>query len=69
VITNLETEEEIDTYLVAAHFPNRFTEVRALFHLNEITFPSAGRYLFTLQVDGEWVAHRRLRVLSVGDQP
>ncbi len=33
-----------------------------LFRLANCAFPAPGAYLFTVTVDGDWVAHRRLRI-------
>jgi hypothetical protein len=63
-VTNLQTNKEIYGRQATMHFPDRFTEVRAVYRQVECQFPTAGTYLFTLLVDGDWIAHRRLRVSS-----
>ena len=45
-------------------FPNRLTEVQVLFHVNDCQFPSPVVYQVTIFVDGDWVAHRLLSVVS-----
>lgn len=62
-IERLESNERIEEASQRVRFPGRFAEVRVLFRLATCTFPQSGTYLFTLLVDGEWVAHRRVRVL------
>jgi hypothetical protein len=61
-VTRLETDEEIVSLDRRLRFPDRFTDVQVLFRLTQCQFPAAGAYQFTLLVDGEWVAQRRLRV-------
>jgi hypothetical protein len=68
-VTNLDADEEIYSLVRSIHFPDRFIEVRALFRLHECEFPAAGSYLFTLLVDDEWIAHRRIRVYPMEATP
>jgi hypothetical protein len=68
-LTRLETDEEVYTIRRSLRFPDRFMEVRAFFRLAECTFPASGAYVFSLLIDGEWVAHRRLRVYSREGSP
>jgi hypothetical protein len=63
VITHLETDEEVYSLLERAFFPDRFAEVRITLPLPDVTFPEPGHYLFTLLVDDDWIAHRRVRVI------
>jgi hypothetical protein len=63
-VTQLETDQEIYSVRRSVHFPDRFMEVRVLFRVGQCSFPVPGTYLFTLLVDGDWIAHRRLRVYS-----
>jgi hypothetical protein len=63
-VTELTANDEIYSLQRPAHFPDRLAEVQILFRLKECGFPAAGLYLFTLSVDNEWVAHKRLRVYS-----
>lgn len=64
-VTRLQTDTEVFTLQRPIHFPDRFTEVRALFRLANFVFPAPGVYLFTLLVDGEWVAQRRIMVTQM----
>jgi hypothetical protein len=61
-ITRLETDEEIFAWQREIHFPDRFTEIDIRFHLESCEFDAEGIYLFNLLVDGDWVAHRRVKV-------
>jgi hypothetical protein len=67
-VTHLETDREVYTLLRGLRFPDRFTEVRILFRLLEFRFPAPGSYLFTLLIDGEWAAHRRIRVYQAAQE-
>ena len=62
MVTDLESDEEVVSVSSAMRFRERFSEVRVLFRLSAIQFLKAGAYLFTLLVDGDWVAHKRVRV-------
>jgi hypothetical protein len=61
-ITREETAAVIYDVRHSAHFPNRLSEMRALFRVNDCSFPAAGLYYATLSVDGEWVAQKRFQV-------
>jgi hypothetical protein len=61
-VTELETDEEVASVTRRVTFPDRFAEGRVLFRLAECAFPAPGGYMFTLTVDGDWVAHRRLQI-------
>lgn len=62
VIFSTESGEEIDAIHSTIQFPDRLTEVRAVFHLRRCVFPAPGRYLFTIRIDGEWMAQREIKV-------
>ncbi len=68
-VTELATDEEIATLTRQVSFPDRFVEGRVLFRLANCAFPSPGVYVFTLMVDGDWVAHRRLHIRQAENQP
>ena len=61
---DLETNEEVLSQQAVLHFPDRFTEVYAVYRQIQCEFPKPSTYLFTMLVDGDWIAHRRLRVSS-----
>jgi hypothetical protein len=61
-VTELHTDEEVYSLHQNLNFPDRFTELRVLFHVTMCQFDAPGVYVFTLQVDGDWVAHRRIPV-------
>jgi hypothetical protein len=46
------------------HFQDPLQTVHWVVKLNRCHFPAAGEYLFTLWVDGVWMAQRRLRVYA-----
>ena len=62
VVTRLQTDQELFSVPRRVVFRDRFTEFRVLFRVKNCGFPAAGEYLFTLLVDGEWMAQRRLLV-------
>lgn len=61
-VTNLATDEEVPVLTQRIAFPDRFAEIRITFRLAEFIFPEAGDYVFTLLVDDDWVAQRRVSV-------
>jgi hypothetical protein len=65
-VLQLETDEEIYAYQSQVHFPDPLAEVSFHLRLHHCVFPAAGTYQFTLLVDGEWVAQRRIRLYSAG---
>jgi len=64
VIRHLETNREIYTNRFQVHFSDRVAEVRLLVRVKRCSFPFPEEYLLTLILDGEWLAHRRLRVVA-----
>jgi hypothetical protein len=60
----LESEDEIFSAGGSVRFPDRFSEIRVRIRPASIEFLSPGTYLFTLLVDGELIASRRVQVLS-----
>jgi hypothetical protein len=67
VVLHLETNEEIYRNRLPVHFPDRVSEVRVLFRVHRCVFPYAGNYQLTLLLDGDWLAHRRLRAVERED--
>ena len=67
-VTRLDTGEEVYSYQNMLRFPEKLTEVRFLLHIQQLLFPVPGSYDFTLLVDGQWVASRRLRVYQREEQ-
>jgi hypothetical protein len=63
-VTNFHTDEEILNVRRPIRFPDRFVDVRVIIRLNQCSFPQAGVYLFTLSIDDESIAQRRIRVDS-----
>jgi hypothetical protein len=68
-VTQLATNEEVAIHQGRMRFPDKLAEVSYHARLHHCTFPAPGVYQFTLLADGEWVAHRRLRVYSAEEQP
>jgi hypothetical protein len=68
-ITRLASDEEIVRLQRSIMFPNRFMDVQVLFRLNEVSFPEEGTYLFSLSVDDDTIAQRRVRVYSNEELP
>ena len=61
-VARLDTAEELFVYRSSLHFPNKLAEVPFHVRLTQCSFPSPGLYQFTLLVDGDWIAQRRIRV-------
>jgi hypothetical protein len=67
VVARLDTDEEVYSVEETVRFPNKLAEVLFYVYIQECSFPAPGFYQFTLSANGEWVAHRRLRVYQKGD--
>ncbi len=67
-VRRLDNDQEIYARQGAIHFPDRLTVINYRFRIRHCSFPVVGWYLFTLFVDGEWVAQRRLEVVE-GELP
>lgn len=63
-----ETGDQIHLQSGDIYFPDRFTVVNASFRTRSIIFPATGQYTFSIAVDGETVALRRIRVYE-GEEP
>jgi hypothetical protein len=63
-VVQLETDEEVYAYQSQVHFADPLAEVSFHLRVHQCVFPAAGAYQFTLLVDGDWVAQRRIRVYS-----
>ena len=64
IATRLDSGENIYARRRRVRFSSKLRELHVVFKVNNCSFPSPGTYLFTLLVDGEWVAQRRLRIYS-----
>ena len=62
VVAALSTGEEAYTFRSQLSFPDKLAEVLYHARLHQCSFPAPGDYQFTLLIDGEWVAQRRLRL-------
>lgn len=62
VVVNLNTGEENYVFRGRCQFPDKLAEVSIHVRMNQCSFPAPGMYQFTLLVDGEWVAQRRIRI-------
>jgi hypothetical protein len=47
-------------------FPDRLQYIQCLIRLESLIFPSEGYYLFSLFLEGEWMAHKGLRIYTRG---
>jgi hypothetical protein len=65
----MDTGEEVYSREGLVHFPDRLRVIDYRIRLKNCPFPAPGWYLFTVTVDGEWVAHRRVRVYQEGTPP
>lgn len=61
-VTLLDTGEEVYRHEGRISIQEMLQEVTYHTRLHSCGFPTEGLYQFTLLVDGEWVAHRRLKV-------
>jgi hypothetical protein len=68
IVSRLDTDEEIYTHRGQITFSNPLQEVTAAIRLQHCSFPEPGMYQVTLLIDGEWVAHRRLRIRLTQEQ-
>ncbi len=68
VVTRQDSDQVIYALRQRVRFPDRLTEVRILFQVNACSFPAAGVYQFSLLVDEQWLAHRRLHIVLKEDQ-
>jgi hypothetical protein len=68
-ISHSETGETVYAVERPISFPSRLTQVHVLFRVNQCDFPSPGVYQVALHVDGDWVAHRLLSVISAEESP
>jgi hypothetical protein len=64
VIRHLDSNEAIYSAQMPVRFLDPVTEVRVVIRVNRCIFPLAGEYLCTLQLDGEWLTQRTLRVVE-----
>jgi hypothetical protein len=62
LVTHMDTNEVVNSYRAIIQFPDKITEVRYHLRLRQCVFPAPGSYQFTLTLDGEWLASRRLQV-------
>ncbi|HZT82302.1 MAG TPA: hypothetical protein VFA26_18890 [Gemmataceae bacterium] len=64
VITELETDEEIEREGASVTFPDKLTEVQVIFQLKGWSVSSPGWYSVSVLVDGEAIASRPLQASS-----
>lgn len=67
--TDDESGDQIHLQSGDIYFPDRFTVVNASFRTRGVIFPAAGQYTFSIAVDGETVALRRIRVYEGEELP
>lgn len=68
-VTDWETEETIYRLSQTVRFRDRFQEIGLLFRIPEIVFPEPGIYLFSIIVDDDTVASRRVHIFSAEELP
>jgi hypothetical protein len=61
-VTDLRTGEERPVLTERIVFSDRFAEIQKALRLTRFVFPGPGDYMFTLLVDDDWVAQRRVIV-------
>jgi hypothetical protein len=66
--THMDTNEEVYSHQAAITFPDKLTEISYHLRVHQCVFPAPGIYQFTLTLDGEWIAQRRLRVYQRGTE-
>lgn len=57
-------DEVVERFAGHLRFIDPLQTVYWLYRFTRFSFPLPGEYLFTLRIDGEWMAQRRLRVYS-----
>ena len=62
IADRMDTNQEVYTYRSRVRFSDQLKEVSFLLRVRQFTAPAPGLYQFTILVDGEWVAQRRVRV-------
>jgi hypothetical protein len=68
-IERLDSLEEVYSRSRVVHFQGRLTELQTTLQVDNCRFPVFGKYQITLLVDGDWVAHRQLRLALAGGSP
>ncbi len=61
-LARLDTLAEVIVDRFPLHFLSKLAEIICSTRLRGLLFPVPGYYQFTLLVDGEWVAQKRLRI-------
>jgi hypothetical protein len=69
IVSDVETGDQVTAHSVAIELPDPLAVAHVRFRLRDVSFPTAGQYLFELSVDGEIICHRRLNLNSVEEQP
>jgi hypothetical protein len=67
-IERLDTYEEIYRIEKTLVFPDRLLDTRFLARIRGCTLPVEGHYEVSLNIGGEWIAHRKFRVQKKGVQ-
>ena len=62
LVTHMDTNEEVYSHHATLTFPDKVADVLYHLRLRRFVFPASGTYQFTLLLDGDWMAQRRLRV-------
>jgi hypothetical protein len=67
VVMELERGEDLYRVRGTLHFADKLAEVNYHLRIKQFQFPRPGIYQFTLFLNGEWAAQRRLRVYQTED--
>src|SRR5438552_2682291 len=66
-VVHLDADQEIYSQSVTIRFPDPLRVVNVRIRVRRLSLEIAGTYLFTLTVDDEEIASRRVRVYQVGE--
>jgi hypothetical protein len=65
VTRQADQQEEVRRIDLPVRFPDRLHVLRCIVRVSRCGFPAPGVYLFTLFMDGEWLAQSALHVLPL----
>lgn len=65
VVYGIDGDQQLHAQSMELAFPDPFQIINLRFRFRQLSFPAGGAYLFTLLVEGEEIAHRRLQVHQI----
>ena len=68
-VVHLESDQEIYVQKMKVHFSNPLQVVNLRYRVRHLIYDAAGTYQFTLAVEDQEIAGRRVRVYSTGNKP